>query len=403
MDKLENLAYGHRMAYQWYTRKNNYFQVPYIALNIITILSVFAVLQNADTNMIRYICLAAVILAHMVRIFQSKFSYTDKAAKHKFACNRLESVMRNSVIKKNKENNENKENKETTTSQSFYTDIRSIQGTSPHLPPFLLFEFIQATSVKSLYDANMVHPSDHFYHHMYKIYNDESSSEIVPIKRQGGLVNFVSSTIKEENEEKEKEKCGEIEIGQRPMAVGKREMKDNEFSVNSQEDALFVDQELLKRVAAISYAHYLSFLYYRIKYFMINIPATFCNGLAILFNVMQGDDPIVFAIVTALDAVMGVIEERLRYNGLSQLHETATEAYTVLADDIYFRILTRESTLEKIKQSISLFHSIQTSSPTISTYVVEYMSKKYNFNSKRNCCLCSSCSLLNFALFLRNF
>jgi len=395
MDKLENLAYGHRMAYQWYTRKNNYFQVPYIALNIITILSVFAVLQNADTNMIRYICLAAVILAHMVRIFQSKFSYTDKAAKHKFACNRLESLMRNSVIK---------EKKETTTSQSFYTDIRSIQGTSPHLPPFLLFEFIQATSVKSLYDANMAHPSDHFYHHMYKIYNDESSSEIVPIKRQGGLVNFVSSTIKEEkkeeNEEKkrEREECDGI-----TLRLGKREMKDNEFSINSQEDALFVDQELLKRVAAISYAHYLSFLYYRIKYFMINIPATFCNGLAILFNVMQGDDPIVFAIVTALDAVMGVIEERLRYNGLSQLHETATEAYTVLADDIYFRILTRESTLEKIKQSISLFHSIQTSSPTISTYVVEYMSKKYNFNSKRNCCLCSSCSLLNFALFLRNF
>jgi len=133
---------------------------------------------------------------------------------------------------------------------------------------------------------------------------------------------------------------------------------------------------------------------------LINIPATFCNGLAILFNVMKGDDPIVFAIVTALDAVMGVVEERLKFNSLSYLHETATEAYTVLADDIYFRILTQESTADRIQQSVSLFQSIQASSPTVSSSVVNFMNTKC---LQRQSCFCRQRSLLDLALFLRNF
>jgi len=393
MEKLENLAYGHRMAYQWYTRKNNYFQIPYIALNIITILSVFAVLQNADTNTIRYICLAAVILAHMVRIFQSKFSYTDKAAKHKFACNRLESVMKRGFRTGITRQADTRQERTTE-----FSEIRSIQGTSPHLPPFLLYEFIQASSVKSLYSANMAHPSDNFYQHMYKIYNDASSSEIVPEKKNGGLVNFVSTVI-HEKDDAEKNENNDNNNNDSTITRSFKE-KDDQYEISNLSDALKVDEELLKRVAAISYAHYLSFLLYRMKYFLINIPATFCNGLAILFNVMKGDDPIVFAIVTALDAVMGVVEERLKFNSLSYLHETATEAYTVLADDIYFRILTQESTADRIQQSVSLFQSIQASSPTVSSSVVNFMNTKC---LQRQSCFCRQRSLLDLALFLRNF
>jgi hypothetical protein len=358
--KLQNLAYGHKIAYQWYTRKNNYFQVPYIALNIITILSVFAVLQNADTDLIRYVCLAAVILAHMMRIFQSKFSYGDKATRHKFAHSRLETLLK---------------------SRSSTLEIKSVQAICPHLPPYLLYEIISTTSTTKINHRitpnSMIRPTDQFFKHMYEIYSSD-----LPTTEQthrGGLVSYVSKTINETTYSGDGDGRG----------------GGDTFTINSQKDALEVDLELLKRVAAVSFAHYLSFIYYRTKYFFINIPATFCNGLAILFNVMRGDDPIVFAIVTALDAFMSVVEERLQYQHLRHYHETATEAYTVLADEIYFRILAQESSLAQIQKSILIFNSIQTSSPTISSHVVKYMNDNNN-NSLRF-------SILDLSLFFRNF
>lgn len=362
MDKIENLAYGHRMAFQWYTRKNNYFQIPYIVVNIITILSVFAVLQNADTNTIRYICLTAVILAHMIRIFQSKFSYTEKAARHKFAYMRLQSTIR------------------TRGETDVLKDIKSIQSISPPLPPFLLYEFISSTSTSHLRGNSMIQPSRRFYEDMYSIYRD--AVEIIPTARyKGGLVNFVSNTIREEPVI--------------PISIAMRHTR-NEFKIDTKEDAIQADIELLKRVATLSYSHYLNSIYYNTKYFMINIPATFCNGLAILFNVMRGDDPIVFAIVTAIDSIMGVLEEKLKFKSLSHLHETATDAFTVLADDIYYRILSKESNYDKIQQSISLFHSIQSSSPTISGYILEYMHERQH---RKRC----SCLFMDLVLFCRNF
>lgn len=363
--KTCNLAKAHQLAFQWYYRKHQYFQIPYVVLNLATIVSVYFMLERENKEIIRYVCIATIFVAHFLRIVQSKYAYNTKAQCHESAYRRLQELLSKNIDDQT----------------LVLAQIKHIRSSCSPLPPYLLVETIRSS--RSSFDMDVFFSEN--LQRSKQPPDNPSGTGIRHIGLQGGIQSLQGGIQSLEGDIQSFERNIQSLQGDmtRPnsdfFSQIRKSRNDVSFSSSSsqildtRDKALAFDFGLLERVAVLSFAHYMASMHFSWKYNLLYIPTTILDGLAILTQVYWGDEPMVFAVTTSLDVVMQIFEDKLQFYSYSKMHETASEAFSVLADDIYTRYLSEESNAKSAKESVSVFESIQNSSPPVPQEIVDFM------------------------------